>query len=95
MQRKRADQKQIDELFGLPSEAPTRDRLPKGLSRETATAVRDLPTREGHLRHRMRRPHRAVPGECAPLPGVPGDNRDRGGQPEYGVGRPERLYRLK
>lgn len=94
---KSVDQKQIDQLFGLPPEAPTADKeLPKGLSRQTATAVLELLT-----------PDQAISAtECAGRIGLSRVSARRyleylenNGIAEvslkYGAGRPERLYRLK
>ena len=94
---KNVDQKQIDQLFGLPPEAPTADKeLPKGLSRQTATAVLELLS-----------PEQAISAtECAGRIGLSRVSARRyleylenNGIAEvslkYGAGRPERLYRLK
>ena len=94
---KSVDQKQIDQLFGLPPEAPTADKeLPKGLSRQTATAVLELLSPD----------HAISATECAGRIGLSRVSARRyleylenNGIAEvslkYGAGRPERLYRLK
>jgi response regulator of citrate/malate metabolism len=93
-----ADQKQIDQLFGLPAEsgaAPHAD-LPKGLSRETAIAVLGILSREEPISST----------ECAQRIGLSRvsarrylEHLERTDVVEvtlkYGVGRPERLYRLR
>ena len=93
-----ADQQQIDALFGLKTGTgvPARANLPKGLSRETALAVKAILTRD--------EPMSAT--ECAGRIGVSRVSALRyleylegTGVVEvslrYGVGRPERLYRLR
>ena len=94
---KSVDQKQVDQLFGLPPEAPTANQdLPKGLSRQTATAVLELLTRDQAI----------SATECAGRIGLSRVSARRyleylenNGIAEvslkYGAGRPERLYRLK
>jgi response regulator of citrate/malate metabolism len=94
---KSVDQKQIDQLFGLPQQAAvTEGDLPKGLSRQTATAVLELLTRDQAI----------SATECAARIGLSRvsarrylEHLDRNGIAEvslkYGAGRPERLYRLK
>ena len=94
----RADQKQIDQLFGLPAESGVADRteLPKGLSRETALAVLAILTRDESI----------SATECAQRIGLSRvsarrylEHLERTDVVEvtlkYGVGRPERLYRLR
>ena len=94
----RADQKQIDELFGLPADSTTAEQtqLPKGLSRETALAVLAILT-----------PDDAISAtECAERIGLSRVSARRYLEHlertdvarvslKYGVGRPERLYRLR
>lgn len=93
-----ADQKQVDELFGLPTDAAAAEQaqLPKGLSRETALAVLAILTRD-----------EAVSAtECAERIGLSRVSARRYLEHlertevarvslKYGVGRPERLYRLR
>ncbi len=93
-----ADQKQIDQLFGLPAESGVADQaeLPKGLSRETALAVLALLTRDEAI----------SATQCAQRIGLSRvsarrylEHLERTDVVEvtlkYGVGRPERLYRLR
>jgi response regulator of citrate/malate metabolism len=93
-----ADQKQIDQLFGLPAESGVADQaeLPKGLSRETALAVLALLTRDEAI----------SATQCAQRIGLSRvsarrylEHLERTEVVEvtlkYGVGRPERLYRLR
>jgi len=94
----RADQRQIDELFGLPADAPTTEQaqLPKGLSRETALAVRAILSTDEAI----------SATECAERIGLSRVSARRYLEHlertevaqvslKYGVGRPERLYRLR
>ena len=92
-----ADQKQIDELFGLPAESGVdQAELPKGLSRETALAVMAILTKDEAISST----------ECAARIGLSRvsarrylEHLERTNVVEvtlkYGVGRPERLYRLR
>ncbi len=93
-----ADQKQIDELFGLPAESGVAEQaeLPKGLSRETALAVLGILSRDEAISST----------ECAQRIGLSRvsarrylEHLERTNVVEvtlkYGVGRPERLYRLR
>jgi response regulator of citrate/malate metabolism len=93
-----ADQKQIDQLFGLPAESGPTDQaeLPKGLSRETALSVLAILTKEEAISST----------ECAQRIGLSRvsarrylEHLERTNVVEvtlkYGVGRPERLYRLR
>ena len=94
---KSVDQKQIDQLFGLPPEAAAGNQeLPKGLSRQTAAAVLELLTRDQAI----------SATECAGSIGLSRVSARRyleylenNGIAEvslkYGAGRPERLYRLR
>lgn len=95
---RRADQKQIDELFGLPAEAGVADQaqLPKGLSRETALAVLAILSRDDAI----------SATECAERIGLSRVSARRYLEHlehtevvtvtlKYGVGRPERRYRLR
>ena len=80
-----ADQKQIDQLFGLPAESGVADQaeLPKGLSRETACRRAGHPDQgRGDLGNRMRGTHRAVPGQRASISRASGTNQGRRGEPE-------------
>lgn len=93
-----ADQQQIDALFGLKAGTgkPAQTNLPKGLSRETVLAVKAILTRD-----------EAVSAtECAGKIGVSRVSARRyleylestgvvDVSLRYGVGRPERLYRLR
>ena len=93
-----ADQKQIDQLFGLPAESGVTDHaeLPKGLSRETALSVMTILTKDEAI----------SATECAERIGLSRvsarrylEHLERTNVVEvtlkYGVGRPERLYRLR
>jgi response regulator of citrate/malate metabolism len=93
-----ADQKQIDQLFGLPAESGVADQaeLPKGLSRETALAVLAILTKDEAISST----------ECAQRIGLSRVSARRYLEHleqtkvvevslKYGVGRPERLYRLR
>jgi response regulator of citrate/malate metabolism len=93
-----ADQKQIDQLFGLPAESGVADQaeLPKGLSRETALAVLTILTKDEAISST----------ECAQRIGLSRVSARRYLEHleqtkvvevslKYGVGRPERLYRLR
>jgi response regulator of citrate/malate metabolism len=93
-----ADQKLIDQLFGLPAEGVVAEqaRLPKGLSRETALAVLAILSRDEAI----------SATECAQRIGLSRvsarrylEHLERRDVVEvtlkYGVGRPERLYRLR
>jgi response regulator of citrate/malate metabolism len=93
-----ADQKQIDELFGLPAESGVAEQaeLPKGLSRETAVAVLAILSRDEAISST----------ECAQRVGLSRVSARRYLEHleqtkvvevslKYGVGRPERLYRLR
>lgn len=94
----RADQRQIDQLFGLRSGAIAHEKadLPKGLSRETAQSVRGILSRDAAI----------SATECAQRIGLSRvsarrylEHLEQTGVAEvalkYGVGRPERLYRLR
>jgi response regulator of citrate/malate metabolism len=94
----RADQKQIDELFGLPADpVPTEQAgLPKGLSRETVQAVLAI----------LSKAEAISATECAERIGLSRVSARRYLEHlertniaqvslKYGVGRPERLYRLR
>jgi len=93
-----ADQKQIDQLFGLPAESGATDQadLPKGLSRETALSVLAILTKNEAISATA----------CAERIGLSRvsarrylEHLERTNVVEvtlkYGVGRPERLYRLR
>jgi response regulator of citrate/malate metabolism len=93
-----ADQKQIDQLFGLPAESGATDQadLPKGLSRETALSVLAILTKNEAI----------SATDCAQRIGLSRvsarrylEHLERTNVVEvtlkYGVGRPERLYRLR
>jgi response regulator of citrate/malate metabolism len=93
-----ADQRQIDRLFGLPAESGVADQaeLPKGLSRETAVAVLAILSKDEAISST----------ECAQRVGLSRvsarrylEHLERTDVVEvtlkYGVGRPERLYRLR
>jgi response regulator of citrate/malate metabolism len=93
-----ADQKQIDELFGLSADGSAEKEapLPKGLSRETALAVLAILTQGEAI----------SASECAQLIGLSRvsarrylEHLERTDVVEvtlkYGVGRPERRYRLR
>ena len=93
-----ADQKQIDQLFGLPAESGVADQaeLPKGLSRETAVAVLAILSKDEAISST----------ECAQRVGLSRVSARRYLEHleqtkvvevslKYGVGRPERLYRLR
>jgi response regulator of citrate/malate metabolism len=93
-----ADQQQIDALFGLKTGGgvPTQANLPKGLSRETALAVKAILKPDEPL----------SATECAERIGVSRVSARRyleylegvgvvDVSLRYGVGRPERLYRLR
>ena len=94
----RADQRQIDQLFGLRSGAIAHEKadLPKGLSRETTQSVRGILSRDAAI----------SATECAQRIGLSRvsarrylEHLEQTGVAEvalkYGVGRPERLYRLR
>jgi len=94
----RADQQQIDQLFGVRAAASADDLvgLPKGLSRETAQAVRAILVRDEAI----------SATECAQRIGLSRvsarrylEHLEQTGVAEvalkYGVGRPERRYRLR
>ena len=93
-----ADQKQIDQLFGVPAEAGVAKQadLPKGLSRETALAVLGILSKDEAI----------SATECAQRIGLSRVSARRYLEYleqnavvevslRYGVGRPERLYRLR
>ena len=93
-----ADQQQIDQLFGVRSAASADDLagLPKGLSRESAQAVRAILVRDEAI----------SATECAQRIGLSRvsarrylEHLEQTGVAEvalkYGVGRPERRYRLR
>jgi response regulator of citrate/malate metabolism len=93
-----ADQKQIDQLFGLPAEAAPAEQaqLPKGLSRETALAVLAILTHDEAI----------SATDCAQRVGLSRVSARRYLEHlertevaqvslKYGIGRPERLYRLR
>ena len=94
----RADQQQIDQLFGVRSATSADDLagLPKGLSRETAQAVRAILVRDeaisatecaqriGLSRVSARRYLEHLEQTCVAEVAL-----------KYGVGRPERRYRLR
>ena len=63
------DQSEIDRLFGRPG-TPALEQLPKGMSRETATADPEwsCPQRGRHIGAGMCRIGRHIPGQCSPLP---------------------------
>lgn len=93
------DQKQIDELFGLPATDDAQlesSRLPKGLSRETAVAVLAILTVDDPI----------SATDCAQRIGISRvsarrylEHLEQTGVVQvslkYGVGRPERLYKLR
>jgi len=91
------DQQQIDRLFGgSPAAGDQRSDLPKGLSRETADAVRALLSADLSLSSQ----------ECADRVGISRvsarrylEHLEQTGVTEvtlrYGTGRPERRYRLR
>jgi response regulator of citrate/malate metabolism len=91
------DQHQVDRLFGrAPTGEPHREDLPKGLSRETAEAVRALLSDDMTLSSQ----------ECADKVGISRvsarrylEHLEHTGVAEvtlkYGTGRPERRYRLR
>jgi response regulator of citrate/malate metabolism len=93
-----ADQKQIDELFGLPADSGAAGQadLPKGLSRETTLAVLGILSKDEAI----------SATECAQRIGLSRVSARRYLEHleqtsvvevslKYGVGRPERLYRLR
>lgn len=93
-----ADQRQIDQLFGLTVDAAPADKapLPKGLSRETAIVVLAILSRDEAI----------SATECAERIGLSRvsarrylEHLEQNNVVEvtlkYGVGRPERLYRLR
>lgn len=94
-----ADQQQIDQLFGVRSAATSADDvagLPKGLSRETAQAVRAILSRDEAI----------SATECAERVGLSRvsarrylEHLEKTGVAEvtlrYGIGRPERRYRIR
>jgi response regulator of citrate/malate metabolism len=90
------DQKHVDELFGLPADVAAVPDLPKGLSPQTASAVRGILTRDEAISST----------ECAGRIGLSRvsarrylEYLEQTGVAEvtlkYGAGRPERLYRLR
>jgi response regulator of citrate/malate metabolism len=89
------EQHQVDQLFGIATTGAAAE-LPKGLSRESADAVRSLLSRDADL----------SAAECAEHVGLSRvsarrylEYLERSGVAEvtlrYGVGRPERRYRLR
>lgn len=90
------EQHQVDQLFGVTGAAAAASELPKGLSRESAEAVRRLLTRDQDI----------SASECAERVGLSRVSARRyleflehSGAAEvslkYGTGRPERRYRLR
>jgi response regulator of citrate/malate metabolism len=90
------EQHQVDQLFGVTGAKAAAAELPKGLSRESADAVRSLLTREEAI----------SATECAERVGLSRVSARRylefleqSGAAEvslkYGTGRPERRYRLR
>jgi len=95
---RRADQQQIDQLFGVRTATPVDDPadLPKGLSRETTQTVMAILSRDEAI----------SATECAQRVGLSRvsarrylEHLEKTGVAEvtlkYGVGRPERRYRLR
>ena len=74
------EQHQVDQLFGLAGARAAAAELPEGAEPGVrGRGAQPAHPRGGDLGHRVRRAGRAEPGECPPLPGVPGaERRGRG-----------------